>query len=186
MKKMRNLVTSLGVCGIVFAIATTLSAQAPYQGAAKVVRIKGSARYSTGNNVWLPLKVGATLRPGTIIQTAKTDSYVDLVLAGGEAATPAPMTTSTAAGAGAGAGGTSYQPSSEQNVVRILEDSALAIDKLTTTQTGADVVSETQLDLQRGRIMGNVKKMSAASKYEVKIPNGVAGIRGTIYYITAD
>jgi hypothetical protein len=67
-----------------------------------------------------------------------------------------------------------------------LEDSALAIDKLTVTQTGADVVSETQLDLQRGKIMGNVKKMSAASKYEVKIPNGVAGIRGTTYYITAD
>jgi hypothetical protein len=31
-----------------------------------------------------------------------------------------------------------------------------------------------------------VKKMSAASKYEVKIPNGVAGIRGTVYDISAD
>jgi hypothetical protein len=31
-----------------------------------------------------------------------------------------------------------------------------------------------------------VKKMSAASKYEVKIPNGVAGIRGTVYDISAE
>src|SRR5215471_16297236 len=120
MKKMRNLVTSLGVCGIVFAMATTLSAQAPYQGAAKVVRIKGSARYSTGNNVWLPLKVGSTLKPGTVIQTAKTDSYVDLVLAGTEVPTPSPATastaTATAAGGAGGASGTSYQPNSEQNV----------------------------------------------------------------------
>ena len=28
--------------------------------------------------------------------------------------------------------------------------------------------------------------MSAASKYEIKLPNGVAGIRGTIYDITAE
>ena len=27
--------------------------------------------------------------------------------------------------------------------------------------------------------------MSAASKYEVKIPNGVAGVRGTLYDIQA-
>jgi hypothetical protein len=31
-----------------------------------------------------------------------------------------------------------------------------------------------------------VKKMSAASKYEVKIPSGVAGIRGTVYDISAE
>ena len=53
-------------------------------------------------------------------------------------------------------------------------------------ETGADVVTETQLDLKAGRIFGSVKKMSAASKYEVKIPNGVAGIRGTIFEITAE
>jgi hypothetical protein len=30
-----------------------------------------------------------------------------------------------------------------------------------------------------------VKKLSASSKYEVKIPNGVAGIRGTVYMISS-
>jgi len=48
------------------------------------------------------------------------------------------------------------------------------------------MVTDTQLDLRAGKIMGTVKKMSAASKYEVKYPNGVAGIRGTIYVIDAN
>jgi hypothetical protein len=48
------------------------------------------------------------------------------------------------------------------------------------------VVTETQLDLKAGHIFGSVKKMSAASKYEVKIPNGVAGVRGTVYDISAE
>src|SRR5690349_24996818 len=84
------------------------------------------------------------------------------------------------------AASSSYQPSVDQNVVRIWENSAVGIDKLTSMQTGAEAVTETQLDLKAGRITGSVKKMSAASKYEVKLPNGVAGIRGTTYDITAD
>jgi hypothetical protein len=51
---------------------------------------------------------------------------------------------------------------------------------------GVDKVTETDLDLKAGRILGTVKKMSTASRYEVKIPNGVAGIRGTVYHISAD
>jgi hypothetical protein len=39
--------------------------------------------------------------------------------------------------------------------------------------------------LKAGHIYGVVKKMSAASRYEVKIPNGVIGIRGTVYDLTA-
>ena len=70
--------------------------------------------------------------------------------------------------------------------MRVWENSALGIDKLTTQQTGADQVSDTQLDLKTGHISGSVKKMSAASKYEVKLPNGVAGIRGTLFDIFAE
>jgi hypothetical protein len=79
-----------------------------------------------------------------------------------------------------------YAPAAEQNMVRIWENSRMAIDKLTRTDTGADVVTDTELDLQAGHIFGSVKKMSAASKYEVKIPAGVAGIRGTVYDISVE
>jgi len=78
-----------------------------------------------------------------------------------------------------------YQSKGEQDVVRVFEDSVLGFDKLTVMKTGADEVLETQLDLRAGRIFGSVKKMSAASRYEVKLPNGVAGIRGTTYTMSA-
>jgi len=63
--------------------------------------------------------------------------------------------------------------------IRMEENTTLAIDKLTITDTGADTVLDAQLNLPEGTILGNVNKLSAASKYEIKVPNGVAGIRGT-------
>lgn len=70
--------------------------------------------------------------------------------------------------------------------VRVTENTTLGIDRLTIDRTGVDNVIETQLDLRNGRILGNVRKLAAASKYEVKTPQGVAGIRGTRYDISAD
>lgn len=71
-------------------------------------------------------------------------------------------------------------------VVRVTEDTTLGIDRLTIDDLGPEKIIETQLDLRSGRILGSVKKLAAASKYEVKTPQGVAGIRGTRYDISAD
>ncbi len=71
-------------------------------------------------------------------------------------------------------------------VVRVTDDTQLTIDKLDLENTGIEKVIETQLDLKNGRILGSVKKMAAASKYEVKTPVGVAGIRGTEYSIASN
>ena len=174
MKEIRSLISGLILSGIALALVSTADAQTVNQGVAMVIRIKGAARCKIAG-VWYPLKVGAALNPGTLIQTeTNKGSYVDIIF--GETNTPMPsFTASTLA----------YQPNADQNVVRIWEDSALGIEKLTSLQTGSDVVTETQLDLQRGHIFGKVKKMSAASRYEVKIPNGVAGIRGTVYELYA-
>ena len=69
-------------------------------------------------------------------------------------------------------------------VVRVSEDTQMGIDKLTYTDTGADAVIETQLNLTKGTLIGSVRKLAAASRYEIKTPAGVAGIRGTDYVIT--
>ena len=174
MKETRSLLNSVAVCAIALAMVSTLAAQPVNQGSAKVMRIKGLARYSTGNNIWVPLKVGDVVKPGTVIQTAAKSS-VDFALSEGAGPVVHPATSETL----------SYQPTAEQNLVRMWENTLLGVDKLTFTQTGADVVTETQLDLKAGHIFGSVKKLSAASKYEVKIPNGVAGIRGSTYDISA-
>ena len=69
-------------------------------------------------------------------------------------------------------------------VVRVDQDTQVGIDKLTYTDTGADAVVETQLNLTKGTLIGSVRKLAAASRYEIKTPAGVAGIRGTDYVIT--
>jgi hypothetical protein len=177
------MIGGLVACSIALAMVTTLSAQTAQDGIAKVVKIKGSARYmsNTGGN-WQPLRSGTLLKPGAIVQTA-SGSYVDMVLNNASAAwSPLPMASTAAAPP---ATGLSYQPKSDQDAVRIFENTVLSVDKLTIDQTGVDTVTDTELDLKAGSIMGSVKKLSTASKYEVKVPNGVAGIRGTIYWISA-
>ncbi len=71
-------------------------------------------------------------------------------------------------------------------VVRVTASTELSLDKLDITDTGVEKIINTQLDLRSGRILGNVKHLAEASKYEVKTPRGVAGIRGTDYDIRAD
>jgi hypothetical protein len=185
MKETRNLISRLFVSAIAFAMVSTLSAQTI--GSAKVIRVKGPARYTTGNNIWQPLSVGTVLQPGSVVQTStERGSYVDLVLGDEAGAVAQPVVYKPSIVSSMAASSRAYQPSADQNMVRVWENSALGIDKMTSMQTGADTVTETQLDLKAGRITGSVKKMSAASKYEVKLPNGVAGIRGTTYDISAD
>jgi hypothetical protein len=69
--------------------------------------------------------------------------------------------------------------------MRLEESGTLIIDKFTLTETGADTVADIQLNLPEGTILGNVNKLSAASKYEIKVPSGVAGIRGTTLLASA-
>lgn len=184
MKYTRSFLNGLVACGLAFAMVSTLAAQTKECGAT-VLRIKGTARYSLGNNIWQPLAAGQVLHPGTALQTSRdAGSYVDLALGDGA---PSLTSVSPIATSAPSKGGTlAYKPSTQQNTVRVMENTVLGIDKLSMMETGADVVSDTQLDLKSGRIIGNVKKMSAASRYEIKLPNGVAGIRGTVYDITAD
>jgi len=176
MKNIANISKYLVFSVVALGLAMSAMAQQMIEAGAKVVRIKGDARFATANNVWQPLKVGDLLKAGAIVQTAK-DSRVDLVLGEKTAGAPEPEKWGDTV---------NYSPEVEQDFVRIHENSVMAIDKLLIADTGADVVKETQLDLRAGRIFGTVKKLSAASKYEVKIPNGVAGIRGTIYDISAE
>jgi len=187
MKYTRSFVNGLVACGIALAMVSTSSAQSKEAGAT-VLRIKGTARYTLGNNIWQPLSTGQVLHPGSVVQTSRdAGSYVDLALGEGSATTALAGPTAAATTISPSKGGSmNFKPSTVQNTVRVMENTVLGIDKLSVMETGADVVSDTQLDLKSGRVVGNVKKMSAASRYEIKLPNGVAGIRGTVYDITAD
>ncbi|PAW80896.1 MAG: hypothetical protein B9S33_17745 [Pedosphaera sp. Tous-C6FEB] len=63
--------------------------------------------------------------------------------------------------------------------LRVEADSSLSLNKLDYTKAGETIVN-TELEVKKGSTVANVvNKLSKASKYEIKTPAGVAGIRGT-------
>ena len=69
------------------------------------------------------------------------------------------------------------------SALRVEPETTVAIPTMTRTDSSRDADEQTMLDLQDGAILGNVKKISANSTYEIKTPHGVAGIRGTDYHV---
>lgn len=189
MKKIQLLI----VCGLVLALGSVARAESNFVKPASVivVSVQGEARYSVDGKQWHPLVVGKILRSGAVIETA-ADSSADLVLSG----TPVPVSDRSSAPASLPGITTAadpnvrsyeaYKPMAEQNVIRMSGGTMLAIDRLTVIDTGADTVSDTELDLRAGKIFTNVKKMSSSSQFIIKLPNGVAGIRGSSGSISAD
>ncbi len=125
-------------------------------GFARVVVLKGGARYATGPRNGRLLKVGELIQPGVFVQTAD-HSELELVLGG-----------------------------TQRDLVRMYENSLLAIETLQGTQTAAGGVETVHLNLQAGRLYGVVRALGPGSNYEVRLPNGVAGTRGAVFEITAE
>jgi len=188
MKNYKNIFAASVFFCVLTGVVATASAQDSKPGFATVVRIEGNCTYSLDNGaVWHPLVPGKHLAAGSQIRTSD-NGVVDVIL--GKAidlpqAKWAPERISLARDQQV-RGMISYTPTAEQNVVRLTPNTTLAIDKLNTTDTGADTVSDTELDLKQGKIFASVLKLSGASQYIVKIPNGIAGVRGTKFSLGAD
>jgi FecR protein len=186
---MKNVKTILAAAlfAAVIGINATASAQPVRPGYATVVRIEGIASYSLGDGNWHPLVAGKLLPAGSSLRTGD-NGIVDVVL-GKAIEFPQSQKTPDRISPAPDApvrGLISFKPAAEQNVIRLTPGTVIAIDKLTTTDTDADTVSDTELDLKQGKIFASVKKLSATSQYLVKIPNGIAGVRGTLFSIGAD
>ena len=170
-------------------VASTGSAQAQQSkaGFATAIRVQGIVSYSFGDGKWYPLVPGKYLPAGSSIRT-DYNGTVDIIL-GKSLELPQAKWAPERIGQASDApvrGMITYKPSAEQNMIRLIPNSTIAIDRLNTTDTGADTVSDTELDLKEGKIFASVKKLSGASQYLVKIPNGVAGVRGTWFSLGAD
>src|ERR1039457_3896536 len=185
MKKLQTLL-GLALCGVLLNAGLTASAQPAKPGYATVVRVKGFAQYSLDAGLHkYPLVPGKFLEPGATIYTG-TNGIVDVVLAKAVDLPQAkwvPERISLAVDSPV-RGMITYTPSREQNIVRLMEETTLVIDKLTTTSSYADTVSDTELDLKKGSIYASVKKLSAAAQYLVKTPTGIAGVRGTQFSLS--
>jgi len=70
--------------------------------------------------------------------------------------------------------------------LQIEEDATLVLVRLDVTKEGSNVTVDTRLVLKYGGVSGNVKKLSADSRFEVAFPAGVVRIRGTTWRILPD
>jgi hypothetical protein len=68
-------------------------------------------------------------------------------------------------------------------VVRLAGNSTLLIKTLNVTETGSELVTDTELVLQKGEIFGHVNKQSAASTYLVTVPDGVVELKQSRFQI---
>jgi len=175
----------LAVCGLILALGAVARAESNTRPAAvTVVGVAGEARYSIDGKTWHPLVIGKILHQDAIIETA-ANSSADLVLSGSpvpipeNSSAPQNMSMLTVAPDPNVRGFTAFKPMAQQNVIHMFSQTMLAVDQLTEMNTGADTVGNTELDLRAGKVFANVKKMSADSQFIIKLPNGVAGIRGS-------
>jgi hypothetical protein len=182
---MKKLQTFLAIAMSGVLLTFSASAQPAHPGYATVIRVKGTASYSLDGGVHkYPLVPGKDLEAGAGIYTGD-DGVVDVILGKSlelPQAASAPASPSYAPDSPV-RGLVGFRPASEQNVVRVLSSSVLVIDKLTTVSSGIDAVSDTELDLKKGGIYASVKKLSPAAQYLVKVPTGIAGVRGTQFSI---
>ena len=153
MKQMKTLANRMAVWSTALAVVAGISTAhaQSQQGKAEVTAVDGTAEYSTDGGTFMPLRGGTILRSGSQVRTTG-GSHVDLYLG------------------------------KNNGVVRVAESTTVSVDKLTFSDTGVDRVIDTQLNFKEGHLLGNASdKMAPASKYEIKTPNLVAGIRGTKY-----
>jgi hypothetical protein len=94
----------------------------------------------------------------------------------------APLAKGTTVGPGSvistGEGGeVTLSLSNRAGTVIVGSGSVVVVDRLNYEKTGAGTVTDTQLDLREGCVLGEVNRFSSAlSKFEIKVPTGVIGI----------
>jgi hypothetical protein len=69
------------------------------------------------------------------------------------------------------------------SAVRLTNNTTLQIPIMAYVGSAREGDTTTMLNLESGSIIGNVKKISANSRYEITTPHGVAGIRGTDFSV---
>jgi len=171
------------VCALVLSFSVAALADNDKTGVVTVVRVKGSASYSLdGGTTWLPVVLRKPLSPGSLIRT-EDNGVVDLLI--GQSVsdknveifknlpTPDKLSKNPA-------------PVEEHNMIRMRPNTTLGIDKLLVPEADPTSISDAELDLKKGRILASIRKVSPSSEYFIKIPNGVAAVRGTQLELSSD
>ena len=72
------------------------------------------------------------------------------------------------------------------SLLRLAADTELKFNRLAVEISPIEPIAKTEMELRRGRVIGNVRKLPMGSSYVIKTPMGVADIKGTVYDINAN
>ena len=123
---------------------------------ATVAEINGTVEVQSGKGEWMPATVGLVLNQGDAIRT-KSDSWAVLNVDG----------------------------VAQTATVEVKKSSQVKL--ATLLQNGQDATETTLLDLSLGEILIKAKKLhSEKSKFEVKTPTSIVGVRGTTFSVTVE
>jgi hypothetical protein len=82
-------------------------------------------------------------------------------------------------------GGADISVNGTASAIRLTNNTTLQIPTMSYVGSAREGDTTTMLNLESGSVIGNVKKISANSRYEIMSPHGVAGIRGTDFAVEA-
>jgi hypothetical protein len=157
MTKLFNFSKALIACALALVVvAQSADAAAMKKTKAKAFGVRGDVQYRIADGPWMAVHNGDEFDSQTTVKTIGPDSVMNLRI------------------------------DHNDSFVRVLPNTAMKIESIAVAGNGVDGDSDTMLNLQSGTIVGSVKKLSRASHYEIRTPNGVAGIRGTDYAITVE
>jgi len=123
---------------------------------ATIAEVNGTVEVKIGKQNWVPAKVGIELNQGDFIRTRK-DSFALLNLDG----------------------------QAQTATVEVKENSQMRLAELIENQK--EGTQTTLLDLALGEILIQAKKLhSEKSRFEVKTPTSIVGVRGTTFSVTVE
>ena len=151
-----KILKSLGMLVFVVAVFTVIAYAQNVKRTATISEIQGSVEVKTAQGRWSAAKTGMVLNQGDAVRT---------------------MAKSTAV--------LDLDGNAKTAKVAIKENSQLSLVELMENKAGN--AQTTMLDLSIGKILIRVKKLATAnSKFEVKTPTSIVGVRGTTFSVAVE
>ncbi|NBY37345.1 MAG: hypothetical protein EBQ59_07845 [Verrucomicrobia bacterium] len=148
---------------ILIALFPALASAALQNGKVEVGLVKGTSTLIDPQTIKKPLASGLVFQEGYTVET-NLESTAELILSNGSTLIVSPNTLLEVR--------TFKQVASSL----IIEGSYQKLDKEPSP-------SVTEIEVKRGKVLGEVRKLNPMSSYTIKTPVGVARIRGTIYEV---
>ncbi len=151
-------------------------------GVVTIARVQGIAEYSLdGGSTWHPALVGKSLEPGSLVRSG-AGSTVDILVGQSQADRNVTSLKNDTRNDPAN----NVLPQREVNMIRLRPNTTFGIDKIMVPTADPTSISGAEFNLKKGSILASVRKVSPSSEYFVKIPNGVAAVRGTQFSLSSD